>query len=239
LHRAFNIVPQSANDTVVVEGNSQALSTGCVFPLIPYQVDGNYRIADIGVDGHGLNAMVQRMTSRRARFVQLGWGGSGWIDPATGGLLSYLYRIPVIKAQYNPNARRNICVVQASIVGVNDADLNSATTVYDYMLSWLNELRSGDQNWTVLVALSNSIPPPGGALEYFYNMVVDNAVALGYACFLSTTTDQISYIIEGSHELIKLYVWDYGTTRYNGHGTTALFALESWNWANAINAALL
>jgi hypothetical protein len=247
LHHAFSVVPQAANDTVVIEGDSGTVSWGGVFPLIPYIAGGNYHLADIGVDGYGLNWMIQRKTSRLVRFVQLGRVGTGWIDPTTDTNLTSLYnRIPAIRAQYNPSAKRNICIVYSHGIGITDADPGTAITTYNFMVTWLNALRDGGQNWTVVLGFI-PIGNPGGAWEQFRNLVISNASTLNVSYFTELTPAQISAILTAPNKLINLYLWnetnwnetnDEISGRYNGHGTPLLYVLESTAWAAAIDAVL-
>jgi hypothetical protein len=231
-------VPQAANDTVVIEGDSGTVSWGGVYPLIPYTLSGNFHVADLGIDGYGLNWMVQRKTSRLARFVQLGHVGTGWIDPATDTRLGSFYnRLPTLRAQYNPSARHNICVAYSHGMGVSDEDIGTALTAYNHMVSWLNALRAEGQNWIVVIGLMWN-GPPGGAKEAFNNLVIENASLLNISYFSELTPAKISIVTGAPNQLVNLYVWNEANGRYNGHGTPLLYAVESTAWSEAINAVL-
>jgi hypothetical protein len=228
-----------ANDTVAIEGDSGTVSWGGVYPLIPYtDSSGDFHLADMGIDGHGLNWMTQRKISRLVRFVQLGRGGTGWTDPSTDtGLNSFFNRLPALKAQYNPSARRNICVAQSHGVGVNDLDPSTALTAYGFMVSWLSALRAGGQNWTVVLGLILG-GRPGGGFEAFNSMVIADASSLDISHFAELTPAQISSVTAASHQLINLYKWHDPPARYGGHGSPLAYAIESTGWAAAINAVL-
>jgi hypothetical protein len=238
LHRAFSVVPQAANDTVVIEGDSGAVSWGSVFPLIPYIAGGNYHLADIGIDGYGLNWMTQRKTSRFVRFVQLGRVGAGWVDPMTNTPLGSLNnRVPAIRAQYNPSAKRNICIVYSHGVGLIDTDPSTAITTYNFMVAWLNALRDGGQDWIVVLGLFWD-GAPGGAVEQFRNLLIANASTLNVSYFTELTPTQAAAILEAPHQLVNLYAWLEANQRYGGHVTPLLDALTSTAWATAIDAVL-
>jgi hypothetical protein len=238
LHRAFNVVPQAANDTVAVEGDSGTVSWGSVYPLIPYAVSGNFHLADVGIDGYGLNWMIQRKLSRPVRYVQLGRSGCGWLDPSSDTHLSSFYsRIPALRAQYNPRAKRNICIVGSHGMGLADSDPSSAQATYRFMVSWLNALRAGGQNWIVVLGLLWHTKP-GGAGEAFNNLIINNVASLNISYFTELTPAQISAIQTAPNNLINLYLWNETKGRYNGHGSPLLYAIESSAWATAINAVL-
>jgi hypothetical protein len=237
LHCAFSIVPQAANDTVVIEGDSGTVSFGSVYPLIPYTTEGNFHLADIGIDGYGLNWMTQRKTSRLVRFVQLGMNGVGWTDPTTDTHLgSLLNRLPAIRAQYNPSAKRNICLANLHGGGVNDVIPSTAITTYNFMVAWLNALRDGGQDWIVVLGLFGGAP--GGALEQFSNLIIANAAALNVSYFTELTPAQVAAILEAPNQLANLYAWLDDNHRYKGHLTPLVCALESTHWAAAIDAVL-
>jgi hypothetical protein len=239
LHRAFNVVPQAANDTVVIEGDSGTVSWGGVFPLIPYRdVGGNFHLFEAGIDGYGLNWMNQRKLSRLVRYVQLGHPGSGWLDPADWDVIgNFNTRLPYIKVQYSPTAKRNICVAGSHGVGVNDQDPTSAQTTFNFMVDWLNGLRAGGQNWTVVVALLWG-GQPGGGFEAFNNLVISNAAAMNISYFTELTAAQLSAIGLAPNKLVNLYEWNEVNSQYDGHATPLGYAIESQAWAAAINAVL-
>jgi hypothetical protein len=238
LHRAFNVVPQSANDTVVIEGDSGTVSWGSVFPLVPYSLSSNFHLADVGIDGYGLNWMNQRKLSRWVRYVQLGRVGCGWLDPSTDTHLSSFYnRLPALRAQYNPSAKRNICVIGSHGMGLADSDPGTAPATYSLMVSWLSALRAGGQSWTVVLGLmSGGIP--GGGFEAFNQLIISNASALDVSYFTELTSAQISAVERAPKQLANLYDWKETNGRYNGHLSPLGYAAESQAWAAAINAVL-
>jgi hypothetical protein len=238
LHRAFNVVPQAANDTVVIEGDSGTVSWGGVFPLIAYSVGGNFHLADIGIDGYGLNWMIQRKLSRFVRYVQLGRQGCGWLDPSTDAPFSSFYnRLPALRAHYNPSARGNICVVGSHGMGLSDSDPSTVLATYNFMVSWLGALRAGGQNWTVVLGLMWG-GRRGGAGEAFNSLVISNASALNISYFTELTSAQISAVEGAPNRLANLYDWRETIARYNGHPSPLGYAIESQAWAAAINAVL-
>jgi hypothetical protein len=230
LHCAFNVVPQAANDTVVIEGDSGTVSWGGVFPLIPYRdAGGNFHLADIGIDGYGLNWVNQRKLPRLVRFVQLGRVGCGWTDPSTDTHLSSFYnRLPLLRAQYSPSAKRNICVVYSHGVGIS----------FSNMVSWLDALRAGGQDWTVVIGLLWSVGAGCAGFDEFNRLIVNNAAALNISYFTELTPAQVSAIESAPNHLINLHVWNETPGRYGGHGSPLLYALGSSAWAAAINAVL-
>jgi hypothetical protein len=108
--------------------------------------------------------------------------GTGWIDPSTDfdpmgnmTLNSSFHRLPALKAQYSPSAKRNICVAYSH--GINKAD---PTNTYNFMVSWLNALRSGRQNWIVVIGLfwNRDGSVPDAAMQVFNALVIANASSL-------------------------------------------------------------
>jgi hypothetical protein len=180
--------------------------------------------------------MIQRRLSRRVRYVQLGHVGSGWLDPSTAGMSSFLKRLPALKAQYTASAKRNICVVYSHGMGIMPGDAGSVVTTYAFMVEWLNALRAGGQKWTVVVGLTWDTSNP--QLEAFKTLVVKNAAALDISYFTELAPAQIAAIKAAPEELANLYRWNEAKARFGGHGSPLLYAMQSAAWAKAINLVL-
>ena len=161
LHRAFSVVPQAANDTVVIEGDSWALSTVSVYLLV--SVHGR-RQFPARRDRHRwirpeLYGSAHDVAPGAIRATWLGWLR---LDrPVRRGAIQFLQSSPFSSRPISSTAKRNICVAYSVGVGIVDTDLNTASVTYNHMVTSLNALRAGGQNWTVILGLVPFATPEG------------------------------------------------------------------------------